>query len=362
MNTTRSNRGILPLLTFFLLLGSVFASAKEYAHEKKKEYKQSFSAGPGDQLQVDNRFGNITVTHWGKNEVEIRVTVETHNNNEKRAQADLDRINVAMDKKGNTISAITSMNDSKWNNDNNTNSDNNQITINYYISMPAKLTADLSQKFGNITLPENNPGKCTLRSKFGNIYAGNFTGQLTIESKYGNVDLGNVENAVLDLGYVGSTTIKNAKQLNIDSKYSNTTIGNVDNLQLSNKYGNVKLENVDKASIETKYGDANIALLKNELDAEVGYGSLTIKEVSANFRRITAEARYSNLNLHIPSKAAFRVEAEGMKYGNYDISGFKITNSSKDGNGIFRNEVNNGGQAVIRFEGNSYSNLNIKAL
>ena len=43
---------------------------------KKKEINKSFNVGKNDILQVDNRYGNITVTHWSKSEVSIRVVIE----------------------------------------------------------------------------------------------------------------------------------------------------------------------------------------------------------------------------------------------------------------------------------------------
>lgn len=357
MNTTCKNS--VALLTFLLLLCSITASAKKFDYEKSKEFNQSFNVSLSDLLQVDNRFGNISISHWTKNEVEITVKIETKANNEKRAQADLDRIHISLSKSGSTISAITSMTESNSNNSNG----NNQITINYYISMPAKLTTDLTQKYGNIKLPDNNPGKCSLHSKFGNINAGNFTGELSVESKYGNVDLGNVENATLDFGYVGKSVIKNAKRLTIDSKYSNIELGTLQELQLKNKYGNAKIQSVDKVTLDMKYSEANIGLVRKELNVdELSYGTLTVKELSANFSQVNVNARYGNLNVSLPAKAAFKVEAQGMKYGNFDIKGFNVTRSEKENKKNYYTEVNNGGQRTIRFGGNSFSNLIIKAL
>lgn len=357
MNTTRKNS--VSLLILLLLFCSITASAKKFDYEKSKEFRQSFSVNLSDLLQVDNRFGNISISHWNKNEVEITVKVETKANNEKRAQTDLDRIQISLSKSGSTISAITSMTE---NNSNNSNG-NNQITINYYISMPAKLATDLTQKYGNMTLPDNNPGKCSLHSKFGNINAGNFTGELSVESKYGNVDMGNVENATLDFGYVGKMVIGNAKELTIDSRYSNMELGTIQNLLLEIKYGNAKIQSVDKVTLDMKYSEVNIGLVREELNVdELSYGTLTVKELSADFSQVNANARYGNLKISLPAKTAFKVEAEGMRYGNFDIKGFNVTRSEREDKKNYYTEVNNGGQRIIHFEGNSFSNLTIKAL
>lgn len=346
------------LLAWLLLFSCLAVSARDYEYTKKKEVSKSFSVSQSDMLQVDNRFGNITITHWSKNEVSIVVRIESSAERESRAQENLDRIQIELKKAGTVVSAITSMK-----NENNNGGGNQRFTINYDISMPAKLTVDLSQKYGNINMPDNNPGRCSLHSKYGNLTAGNFTASLELESKYGNVELGNVEDARMDLGYVGSLKMKDGKNLTIDSKYSNLTLRNIHNLQLEKKYGNLVTGNLDRANMEIKYSEVSIDKLKQELEVgSLSYSTLKIKELSPDFNRVNVEAHYGNLILNISSKASFSVVAEDMKYGNYDIDGFNITRSEKEEKVNFKSEINGGGTHKIYFVGNSYSNLKIKAL
>ena len=65
--------GLLMLLVLFC---SVSGWAAKQESIKKKEINKSFNVGKNDILQVDNRYGNITVTHWSKSEVSIRVVIE----------------------------------------------------------------------------------------------------------------------------------------------------------------------------------------------------------------------------------------------------------------------------------------------
>ena len=59
--------GLLMLLVLFC---SVSGWAAKQESIKKKEINKSFNVGKNDILQVDNRYGNITVTHWSKAESE----------------------------------------------------------------------------------------------------------------------------------------------------------------------------------------------------------------------------------------------------------------------------------------------------
>lgn len=346
------------LLAMVLLVTSFPALAGKQEYTKKKEISQNYKVSATDLLQVDNRFGNITVTHWNRNEVAIRVEIESKSNSESRAQENLDAVRIEIKKSGSTVSAVTNIREkTSWGNSN-----NERLTINYFISMPSKLTSDLSQKYGNINLPDRNDGKCSVHVKYGNLNAGDFTAELRLEAKYGNIDMGNLQTAYLDLGYVGSMICKDARSVFIDSKYSNLEMKNVQRMELDKKYGNLSVGSLDQAEMEVKYSEISVDRLKESLDVDgLDYSTLSIKEVSSTFNRINVEGRYGNLKLKISPKASFKVLAEDMKYGNYDIKGFNITDFSKEDN-TFRSEINGGGTRRINFEGNNYSNLTIRAL
>lgn len=51
-----------------------------------------------------------------------------------------------------------------------------------------------------------------------------------------------------------------------------------------------------------------------------------------------------------------------MKYGSRNVSGFNITNSSTEDKVNHYYEINGGNKGRINFDGNNYSNINVKAL
>ena len=331
--------GLLMLLVLFC---SVSGWAAKQESIKKKEINKSFNVGKNDILQVDNRYGNITVTHWSKSEVSIRVVIEAKARNDEKAQAIIDRVNIRMEKMGNTVSAVTS----------------------------------LTQKYGNIIMPENNKGKCDLHVKYGNLNGGNFTGPLSIDVQYGNMDISDVDNATLDLAYCGKSSIRNGSQLNIDSKYSNLSLGNVRKMNTEAKYGDIHIDRLDNGYMELKYGNCKIDELKQGITVdELSYSTLTIKDLASNFDKVNVDARYGNLNIYIDVNASFRVVANNMKYGNCKVQGgFSIQRRNQDENSVgfdsrddqrnknnYTLDVNNGKNGRINFEGNSYSNIKVMA-
>ncbi|MDH6307020.1 hypothetical protein M2459_003707 [Parabacteroides sp. PF5-5] len=358
MKTIHKNNPLRFLTVILLLACCLPAWANTPDRTKKKEINQSFNVSNNDLLRVDNRYGNITITHWNKNEVSIRVVIEVKANSDSQAQEALDRVNVELGKSSNTVSAITSLrSQTGWNNN------NNRLTIDYYISMPSKLSTVLSQKYGNINMPEKNEGKSMLEVKYGNIKAGSFTASLNIDAGYSNVELDDVQDLNLDISYCGNVKVNNGESMRIDGKYSNISIRNVKKLEVDKKYSNLKVGNTENVAISMKYSECNIDRMKDQLQASsMDYSTLNIKEVASGFKRIEARARYGNLNIHIPSNASFKVDAKDMKYGNIDINGFNVTHSNVENKVNHHYQVNGGGSSVILFEGNNYSNIKIRTL
>lgn len=359
MDTTRIRLNPALWLAFVLLVCNLSAIAKPQERIKKKEISQSYDVGSTDRLQVENRFGNITITHWNKKEVAIRVEVECKARNEDRAQENLDRIRIEMKKEGGVIYAATTIRERSGN------SNNESMTINYYIQMPSKLSADLSQKYGNINLPDNNDGKMDIHVKYGNLNAGNFNAHTTIEAAYGNIEAGNLREAHLDLAYVGNARIRDAKELSIDSKYSNLDMQDIESLKMEIKYGNFSIETIGQLMMEIKYSDAKIGTLKDILRVgNLSYSNLRIKNLSPSFSQVDVESHYGNMEVGIPAKASFKVVADNMKYSNCEVEGFNVTRKHFDDNDNNKNyeyEINDGKQPVIRFEGNKYGNLKVRA-
>ena len=108
MNTTHTKKRYELILAVLFMFFATQAWGETFDNTKKKEIDQTFNIGASDRLQVDNRYGNITITHWNKNEIRIQVVVESKAKNDAEAQRGLDRVEIDLDKSGNIVYATTS--------------------------------------------------------------------------------------------------------------------------------------------------------------------------------------------------------------------------------------------------------------
>ena len=98
---------------------------------KTKTVNKTFRVSNDSELAIENRYGEITITHWNRNEVAIKVEIESRAANDQTAQANLDRITIEMQQIGNKISAETQFAKSQPQNHQNV-----SYQIRYFVQMP----------------------------------------------------------------------------------------------------------------------------------------------------------------------------------------------------------------------------------
>lgn len=344
----------MPLM---LLLCTIFASAGEQKISSKKEYNKSFVTNRDYTLKIDNKFGSITITHWEKNEVALRVVAEASGNHEKKVQGVLDNIDVNITQKGKIISGVTSAPANK--------SDNSiSFHIDYYISMPCWMNLDLYQKYGNIIIPKTiNEGLCNVSIKFGNIEAGSFIKPLNIVSQYGNISIIDAKRATFTMQYSGMTNIRNVDTLKIDSEYSDLKIGEVADLDMESSFGSAKISLVKKARVSLRYADMSVNKVQNVLDiSEQSFCKVVVKEVDPAFKSISSESFHGVMTIYVPIDASFNLEAKNFDYGKFRVDKSLNVAREKDNLSSPFYKINGGKGGNIYYDGGSFGSLFIKVM
>lgn len=343
---------IIILITFPFTLWS-----KDLSEEVKKEINRSFSIKSGDKLNIDNRFGNITVEHWNRNEVKMQIVIESKADKLKTAEENLERVSVNIGKEGNRVFAVTSMNIQNQNND-------TRVNVNYTLLLPSFLELDLKQEFGNITLPDGHTGNCSLNIKFGNMEGGNIDALLTINSQFSNVTLGSSSSVVLKAQHSGKISLGNVQTLDADIQFSNLKTGNVGFLQLDEKHSDASFGNMDDGKISAQHSKVKIERVQTSLAVNtLSHSNLDVKELSRKFRSFTANASFGGVTIYMNPQSSFTLSAS-TSFGKIDLqSGFSQKNRDyieKNNKQSLTADINNGG-SKIEFDGN-FSTISIREL
>ena len=175
--------------------------------EKKRTISKTYTVGPDDRLSIENSFGNIVVTTWDKNEIQVDIEIGVHANSEEKAQRMMDQINVTDHQSGKEIGFKTEIgNMGKGKDKDNGGEDNRKFYVDYKISMPSRNPLRIENSFGKINIPDFN-GIASLTSKFGELTTGKIPNAKTIHVEFGKAEIGRLNNADVVFKFNSKSTI-----------------------------------------------------------------------------------------------------------------------------------------------------------
>ena len=172
------------LLAGLLTLSMGFAQEKKEREEPKfkktKTHSKSYNLSSSDRISLNNQFGEMKLVTWEKNEIKVDINITGKSDDEKRAQAILDKISIADGREGNTVYFKTKFadNDKDWDDDKDKhNKDgkkehhNEGMEINYLVYLPSGNALNAENQFGTMIVPDYR-GEAEIESKFGSLTAG----------------------------------------------------------------------------------------------------------------------------------------------------------------------------------------------
>lgn len=218
---------------------------QNFKFEKKKAYSKSYSLSPTDKIVLSNRFGEMKLVTWAKNEVQVDVAITVKSDDEARAQRRLDLISIEDEKSGSTVSFRTEMGKEEKQEKGEKKSYNESMEINYTVHLPAGSPLQAKNEFGAMTIPDYT-GPATLESKFGSLTAGRITNANTIKVEFGKADIAQMNNGNLEISFSSGNVAKLAGNVTTKFNHCNAVKLAVDNdvqvLDVKNSYSSVYLD------------------------------------------------------------------------------------------------------------------------
>jgi hypothetical protein len=302
--------------------------------EFTKKIEKNFTISPDGTVDLNNRYGTVTVKTWDQNRVLIEVIIKVNSKSEESAKETFDRIKIDISDNPSRVSVATQIeatsSNSSWTSWFSSSSSNDDYTIDYNIQMPASNHLTLANKYGNSTV-ENLKGNATIDVKYGNIDMANVGCELTVDIGYGNANIGNSGDANVMIKY-GNLKIRQTNGLQIDSKYSKIKIegagvikslskydtydlGQIKSLRNDGKYDQIDIERVEHLELITKYTNVEIGHLQQSADVTISHGGMTIRNLSGQFEQLRLEGKYTDFK--ITSSGSFQLDAT-TSYGGVD--------------------------------------------
>jgi hypothetical protein len=299
---------LLALIPFF-----AFSNDGDFSNTKQKNIKKAYIVNPDAILNIDNSYGNITVTTWNEDKIELDITIKVSGNNENWVNQRIDDIDIDLLPLKNMITAKTVI----GNSNNKSRGSNNCFEINYIVKIPKNGSIKLSNKYGNIVTGDLG-SSVDITCKYGKLLLGKLNGNRNaIQMEYStNSSIDYLKNGTITAKYSG-LKIDSLTKLDLVSDYTNVVIQEADNIRYISKYGNIKIQKVNSLDATGSYLPLQIGELFNQLKLNTKYSNVTIGSINANATDVVIVAAYTNVKIGYQPNYAFDFDVK-VRYGNLE--------------------------------------------
>ena len=314
-----------------------FSINEEPPFVKQKVINKAYLVKPDAGINIDNAYGNISVSTWNEDKIELDILIKVSGDSEKWVNRRIEGIDVKIDAFTNLVSAKTVIEDSNFYNNGNTNS----MEINYVIKIPKNGSVKLTNKYGSIFC-DDIQGNLDVDCAYGKIVLAKMNGNSSkIELAYcpkSTIEL--IKNGIIEAKYSG-ITINDVSNLKIDTNYTDVNVASCQNLIYDSNYGKLKFDKVNNLTGSGNYMALNIGEISNNLQVETQYSKIVIGTISEKANNILIDSGYSDISIGFDANFAFDFDLSA-KYGNikldseFEYSNKEITNTSKQYNGFYK--------------------------
>lgn len=336
-------------ILFALLLVPILGTAgnDDGRYTKEKKISKKYEVAADAMLRVSNKYGNIDVTTWDQNSVEIEVLIKANGNDEETVRKRLEEIDVAFRNSRSEVRAQTIMessNTSWWSkifgSDNNVN-----VEINYRIKAPVTNHVNLDNDYGSISI-DKLEGNATISCDYGRL----FIGELHGDENYLNFDYTrNSHIQFIRKGQINADyseyTVEEAGTLQVSADYTKSQIEKVENLSFNCDYGNIVLGKVRNVKGQGDYLGTRIGQVFNSVDLDLDYGSATIDKIMRGAKSVTINSDYTSLKIgYDPENPfSFRINTsfagvKGLEGSAFEINKRQQTNTKNYYEGYYLND------------------------
>lgn len=283
---------------------------------KQKKITKSFTVSKDALLEIDNSYGNVDISTWNENRVEIEVIIKTNGNDEEAVIERLKEIDVDFSNSSSHVKAVTRFEkeDSSWWSNLFSGNNNVNIEISYRVKAPVTNNVDINNDYGGISI-DKLEGNATISCDYGRLLIGELLGSNNILSfdytRNSQIDF--MKRGKINADY-SSFTLGEAVTLELSADYTDSNIKKVENLTFNCDYGSISIDKVRNVIGRGDYLGTRIGLVYGTLELGMDYGSLSIDTVMNSAKKVEISSDYTGIKIGF-GDSPFRFNIE-TSYGN----------------------------------------------
>ncbi|GGF13354.1 hypothetical protein [Flavobacterium limi] len=329
-------------LILFILIPFLGFSNDDTFISKQKSIKKTYVVNSNAGIDIDNKYGSITVSTWNEDKIDLDITIKVNGPNENWVNEKLNGIDVDITALKSMVTAITKIGNSSLKSKGSSNS----FEINYIIKIPKNGIVKLNNKYGNITTLDLE-STTDINCKYGKITLGKLNGSNNrVQIEYcQNSAIDYIKNGTIEARYSG-LKINDSGNLILDTNYTDLVISDGQTVKYDCNYGNFKFQKINSLSGSGNYLTINVAEISNTINIDANYSKINIGIITEKANNVNINSGYSDVYLGYDTNYTFDFDIN-TKYGNIkkdnslDISLTENKSTSKKISGYYKKKGQN---------------------
>lgn len=263
-------------------------------------------------LSIDNRFGDVSVSLWEKNEFRVQIVISASSEEADKASKALNAVQIDERREGDTYlfkTVIDKDYESNPENDKRTGagvitssggeSKTNSGSVNWKFSRKESGTS-LRITY-RIQMPKGNG--LTIKNSFGNTSIPDFWAPLSVSSKFGDVSGAalNSLNTKIKASF-GNVTIRELQNGNVNMSFGDLDIHRGNVLRIEQSYGKLNIGETNRVDAKTSYGRALIGIINQYGKFKTSFAEqLQVSKIGPATEHVDVESNYSSVVLPMQS-------------------------------------------------------------
>ncbi|MFO7575390.1 MAG: hypothetical protein R6W67_09565 [Bacteroidales bacterium] len=273
---------------------------------------KSFKAGEKTELNIENRYGTISIVNSPVDSVIICGTMLIDHTNPQTAEKSLSLINMEINSTGNNINVKTSFDDRFFTSS--FSSGRKSFNVNYIIKVPSFINLNIENSFGDVIL-EDISGFVNISLNHGNLSAGrllrdNVKPLNSIILNHSRAKISDAGWLIIESYHSPSVEISNCQALSVISEFSGINIGSVNSLVFSSKSDVYTIDKVTNCVSEVWLTRVKISEISDILRTTANISTFRIDKLLNDFTEINLIGHNSAFTFVCDGSNSFMLSAK----------------------------------------------------
>ena len=294
---------------------ALFSAHIGIAQERvSKTLEDSFPLTSNGELQLENKYGNITLTGWDRDEVSVKIEVKVNHRKRDNAKNLLDRIDREVKSSSGYVSIASEISNKNtgwfadlFNRANPLDFDRSHVQIDFEVFLPKKAKLKVTNRFGDVLI-EGWSGSLTTLIEHGDLWISEDLNRADVILKFGKVRARNLNYASLNLKN-GELDMENSKSLRINGDGTEMNLGEVNSLEIYSNKDDITLNEVGTIYGSLKFSTLNLERLTDDVDLTMKIADFRLHQIISPESEVTIEQESSDINIKI-TDFSHRFEAQ----------------------------------------------------